>query len=172
MWYNHRNALVSSALFCGLFFRHILHKIRAWKNTKFIMVRLSRRIPLAVSLSLNFCLFETSERISFARESREKEENARSRINLLFLSFSLRVDLRSALRAFTLALVRETVVRAKMMTRVCDANGFFAKVERERNARIWMKRVMFLHADEEETLFVRRCCCCCTARADETAFFL
>jgi len=82
------------------------------------MVRLSRRIPLAVSLSLNFCLFETSERISFARESREKEENARSRINLLFLSFSLRVDLRSALRAFTLALVRETVVRAKMMTRV------------------------------------------------------
>ena len=36
----------------------------------------------------------------------------------MFLSFSLRVDLRSALRAFTLALVRETVVRAKMMTRV------------------------------------------------------
>jgi len=28
----HRNSLVSSALFCGLFF-HILHKIRAQKNT-------------------------------------------------------------------------------------------------------------------------------------------
>ena len=48
--YNHRNALVSSALFCGLF---ILHKIRAQKNTlKFIMVRLSRRISLSRSLSL------------------------------------------------------------------------------------------------------------------------
>ena len=93
------NALVSSALFCGLF---LLHKIRAQKkntlNSSWYVSLVA--YPSRGSLSLNFCSFETSERISFARESREKEVNARSRIHTFCFSLFLssRRDLRRVRR--------------------------------------------------------------------------
>ena len=66
---------------------------------------------LSRSLSLSKLLLVRNERTNLvrARIERERGERAFANINLLFLSFSLRVDLRCVLRAFTLALVRETV---------------------------------------------------------------
>ena len=85
---------VSSALFCGLF---LLHKIRAQKkNTlKFIMVRLSRRVPPSRFLSLSKLLLVRNERTNLVRARiGEKEVNARSRIHTFCFSlFLLRVEI-------------------------------------------------------------------------------
>ena len=85
--YNHRNALVSSALFCGLF--SILHKIRAQKNTlKFIMVRLSRRISLSRCLSLSKLPRVRNERTNLVRARIEGERGERAFANINLLLFS------------------------------------------------------------------------------------
>ena len=62
-------------------------------------------------LSLSKLLFVRNERTNLvrARIERERGERAFANINLLLFSFSPRVDLRCVLRAFALALARETV---------------------------------------------------------------